>query len=57
MSPYNWNSSGNANVFFVRNDGYLDWNNVHNTYGLRPIPFYNSKYLVKTKYSRIKVQD
>ena len=42
MSPYNWNSSGNANVFFVRNDGYLDWNNVHNTYGLRPIPFYNS---------------
>ena len=42
MSPSNWNSSGNANVFFVRNDGYLDWNNVNNTYGLRPISFLNS---------------
>ena len=43
MSPYNWNSTNSyANVFFVRNDGYFTNNNVHNTYGLRPIPFYNS---------------
>ena len=43
MSPYNWNSNNSwANVFFVNNNGYLNANNVHNTYGLRPIPFYNS---------------
>jgi len=56
MSPYNWSGS-NARVFYVDNNGYLNWTNVNNTAGLRPIPFYNLKYLVKTKYYRIKVQD
>ena len=37
MSPFNWNSSGNADVFFVRYDGYLTYNGVNNTYGLRPV--------------------
>ena len=46
-----------ANVFYVNVNGHLTNTNVSNTYGLRPILFYNSKYLVKTKYSRIKVQD
>lgn len=26
-----------ASVFFVRLDGYLDWNDVYSTYGLRPV--------------------
>jgi len=43
MSPNHWSGS-NANVFIVNSSGYLNWNNVNNTYGLRPILFYNSKY-------------
>ena len=42
MSPYNFNSNGNANVFNVDNDGWLNNNNVNNANGVRPISFYNS---------------
>ena len=31
-----------ANVFYVTSNGDLDWNNVNNTIGVRPISFYNS---------------
>ena len=40
MSPYIWNGS-NANVFRVNSDGHLNWDNVHGTWGVRPISFYN----------------
>ncbi len=45
MSPYYMNvgtSNSWANVFAVNSNGYLDWNNVNNTIGVRPISFYNS---------------
>ena len=37
MSPFDWYSSGIADVFFVRHDGYLDLWYVYSTYGLRPV--------------------
>ena len=36
MSPYSWSGS-NAGVFVVGSDGYLGWNGVGNTFGLRPV--------------------
>lgn len=41
--PFRWDS-GNARVFFVQNDGYLNNTNVNNNgVGLRPISFLNLK--------------
>ncbi len=37
MSPYSWNSNGNASVFVVNLSGYLDWNSVNDIRGLRPV--------------------
>ncbi len=38
MSPYNYNSSNNARVFYVDASGYLNETNVNNTNpGVRPI--------------------
>ena len=39
MSPYNVNSSGNANVFNVNSSGNLNNNRVDNTNGVRQYPF------------------
>ena len=40
MSPRNMNTNGNANVFNVDNNGYLNNTNVNNTTpGVRPISF------------------
>ncbi len=36
MSPIRW-SGTNAFVFYVDAGGYLSWNNVNNTYDLRPV--------------------
>ena len=59
MSPTNWNSDNSrAYVFFVNVNGYLTNNNVDWTgAGLRPISFFNSRYLVTTKYRNIRIQD
>ncbi len=44
FSPYNADSNGWANVFRVDSNGYLTGNNnVTNTFGVRPISFYNLK--------------
>ena len=43
MSPYYWDGSA-AGVFCVYSNGYLNNDWVNNTWGLRPILFYNSKY-------------
>ncbi len=41
MSPRNWDGSW-ANVVLVNGNGHLTNNSVNNTWGLRPILFYNS---------------
>ena len=40
FAPRNYN--GNANVFYVTSDGYLDGDNVGDAIGLRPISLLNS---------------
>ena len=41
MTPYNnmenLEDGSNAYVFRVNSDGYLNWNNVYSTYGVRPV--------------------
>ena len=37
MSPNRFNSSGNANVFYVNSNGNFGNNNVNGTLGIRPV--------------------
>ena len=43
LSPNNRNSNGNANVFNLNSDGYLNNNNVNNANGVRPALSLESK--------------
>ncbi len=45
MSPYYMSTNGYANVFYVNSDGRLDYSNVSNTYGVRPVITLNTDAL------------